>query len=400
MTMSTQDPSQSKHPGEARQSAIYLEGMAGNKPALPLDVQELEAQAKKKLKAAAFDYISGGAGAEQTMAANREAFQRWRIRPRVLRDVAGRSLRISLFGREYAAPIFVAPVGVQGIIHRDGDLATARAAAALDVPFIHSSAASKTMEEVAEASGTGPRWFQLYPGKDPEIIKNFLDRAAAAGYSAVVVTVDTPVIGWRSRDLQHGYLPFLKGEGLANYTSDPAFRRKLPSDDPAAVIRLFLQIFGNPSFDWAALRSVRATTSLPILLKGITHPEDAALAVEHGVNGIIVSNHGGRQVDGASGALDALPGVVEAVHGRVPVLFDSGIREGADVFKALALGAKAVLLGRPWTYGLALAGEAGVQEVFQNLIASFDTTLALAGKTSCAELSPEDLEAVAFHSRG
>jgi isopentenyl diphosphate isomerase/L-lactate dehydrogenase-like FMN-dependent dehydrogenase len=209
--------------------------------------------------------------------------------------------------------------------------------------------------------------------------------------------VDTSTIGWRTRDLQNAYLPFLHGAGIANYTSDPVFRERLGITgkiDPTAAVRHFLKIFGNPEFDWNALRLIRAQTKLPLLIKGVTHPDDGRLAVDLGIDGVVVSNHGGRQVDGAVGALDALPQVVEAVAGRIPVLFDSGIREGADVFKALALGSKGVLFGRPWVYGLALAGEAGVREVLLNLIASFDATMALSGKTSVAELSRADLECV------
>jgi len=385
------------HAGDGRQAAIYMAGLAGAKPAVPLDNMQLEAAARRKLKPEVFDYIAGGAGAERTMLANRAAFERWRIRPRVLCDVTARSAAVTLFGHRHSAPVFVAPIGVQGIIHSDGDLATARAAASLDVPFLLSSASSKTIEEVAAAAPSATRWFQLYPGKDPEVIASFLHRAEQAGYSAVVVTVDTPVIGWRSRDLQHAYLPFLHGHGIANYTSDPVFRQRMAASggtDLPAAVRLFIQTFGNPAFDWAGLKAVRHQTRLPLLLKGVTHPDDARLAVDAGMDGIVVSNHGGRQVDGAIAALDALPSVVDAVAGHVPVLFDSGIREGADVFKALALGAKAVLYGRPWAYGLALGGESGVKEVMHNLIASFNATLALAGKTNCEELSRHDLESV------
>jgi isopentenyl diphosphate isomerase/L-lactate dehydrogenase-like FMN-dependent dehydrogenase len=276
-------------------------------------------------------------------------------------------------------------------------VAVARAAASIGMPFILSTASSKTMEEVAQAAdaaGKAPRWYQLYWGRDPELTASFLSRAEKAGYSAIVVTLDTSILSWRERDIALAYLPFLLGEGIANYLSDPVFRASLPQppeENPQAAVMRFVQVFSNPTLTWDDLKFLRERTSLPLLLKGILHPEDANRALDAGAAGIIVSNHGGRQVDGAIPALDALPGVVAAVRGRAPVLFDSGIRRGADIFRAVALGAQAVLLGRPYMWGLTLGGEAGVRDVVLNTLADLDLTLALSGYTSCAQLTPEAL---------
>jgi isopentenyl diphosphate isomerase/L-lactate dehydrogenase-like FMN-dependent dehydrogenase len=257
-----------------------------------------------------------------------------------------------------------------------------------------STVSSRSIEEVAEAMGAATRWFQLYWGKDMELTASMLRRAEKAGYGAVVVTLDTSMLAWRERDLSYPYLPFLLGQGLANYFSDPVFRTHLPKppeEDPAAAIRLWGALFSNTSLTWQHLRQLREHTKLPILLKGILHPDDARKALEHGADGIIVSNHGGRQVDGAVASLDALPGVVKAVGNQAPVLFDSGIRRGADVLKAVALGARAVLVGRLYVWGLAVAGEQGVREVLLNLLADTDLTLALSGYSSFAELDPAAL---------
>jgi isopentenyl diphosphate isomerase/L-lactate dehydrogenase-like FMN-dependent dehydrogenase len=338
--------------------------------------------------------VAGAAGSEGTARSNLEAFRRWQIVPRMLRDVGVRDLRAELFGAELPAPLLLAPVGVQSIVHPDGELATARAAAATGVPYVHSTAASHSIEEAAKANGDGPRWFQLYWPSDPELAKSFLRRAEEAGYRAIVVTLDTTLLAWRPRDLQAGYLPFLKGVGVANYFSDPVFRaglEKPPEEDLQAAVGRWVMAFSNPSISWDKLAFLRENTDLPILLKGILHPADAIRALEAGVDGIVVSNHGGRQVDGAVATMTALPDVVAAVAGRIPVLVDSGVRGGADVFKALALGARAVLLGRPYVYGLAIAGREGVEEVIQNVTAEFDLTMGLAGCASTAEIDREML---------
>jgi isopentenyl diphosphate isomerase/L-lactate dehydrogenase-like FMN-dependent dehydrogenase len=376
-------------PGLQRQLELYMAGMMQQQPSLPLAFDALEAQARSVLRPEAFDYVAGGAGAEDTMRANRTAFQRWQIVPRMLCDVSQRDLRATLFGQTLPAPVLLAPVGVLGIVHPEAEVAVAKAAAAVGLPMVLSTVASKPMEEVAAAMGPTLPWFQLYWGRNPDFTASLLQRAEAAGFRALVVTLDTKILGWRERDLQHAYLPFLYGDGLTNFFNDPVFRAALPEppeQNPTQAILYFSQIFSNPALTWGDLAWLRQCTRLPILLKGLLHPDDARLALDHGADGIIVSNHGGRQVDGAVGALDALPGVAEAVAGRVPVLFDSGIRRGADVFKAVALGAQAVLLGRPYVYGLAVGGEAGVRFILQNLLADLDLTLALSGCTSWAEV--------------
>ncbi len=380
--------------GMQRQFEIYLAGLQKKKPERPIAFEAMARAAEAEMTPEAFAYVAGGAGAEDTMTANREAFRRWRIVPRMMRDVARRDLGVTLFGRRLPAPILFAPIGVLGIVHETAEVAVARAAHAVGLPMILSTVSSMPMEAVAEAAGETTRWFQLYWGRDPDFTASLLRRAEAAGFSALVVTLDTKLLAWRERDLQGAYLPFLHGDGLANYLTDPVFRAALPAppeEDPAAAVRRFSEIFSDPSVTWRDLAFLREHTNLPILVKGILHPDDARQALDHGVDGIIVSNHGGRQVDGALGALDALAPVAEAVRDRVPVLFDSGIRRGADVFKALALGANAVLLGRPYVYGLALGGEAGVRDVARNLAADFDLTLALCGCASVADVSRDHL---------
>jgi lactate 2-monooxygenase len=371
------------------QYEIYARGLAGETPKIPVSIGELEQRARELLIPEAFAYVAGGAGAERTMLANRDAFQRRQIVPRMLRDVSSRDLSTSVLGTAMPAPVMLAPVGVQSIVHPDGELATARAAAALGVPMILSTAASHSIEQVAEAIGEGSRWYQLYWPKDRDLGASFVARAADAGYRAIVLTLDTWMLGWRPRDLHNAYLPFLKGEGVANYFSDPVFRAALertPEQDPGPAIGHWAYQFSNPTVSWSDLAWLREQTTLPIVLKGIVHADDARRALAAGVDGLIVSNHGGRQVDGAIGALDALPEVREVVGDRFPVLFDSGIRSGSDVFKALALGADAVCLGRPYVWGLALDGQAGVEQVLRCLLAELDLTLALSGYTTIAEV--------------
>ncbi|HEV1996147.1 MAG TPA: alpha-hydroxy-acid oxidizing protein [Candidatus Acidoferrum sp.] len=380
--------------GMERQLAISQGGLMGVRPSAPVSLALLEQAAKEKLAPQAYDYVAGGAGGEQTMRANRQAFHRWKIVPRMLRDVSTRDLSVSLLGVTLPAPVLLGPIGVQGILHADAELATARAAVALGIPTVLSTVSSFSIEKVADANGDGVRWFQLYWGKDPDLTASMLQRAERTGYRALVVTLDTRLLGWRERDLQHPYLPFLAGEGLANYFSDPVFRARLaqpPEKDPIAAIRLWGELFSNTALTWESLAFLRQHTRLPIVLKGVLHRDDALRAVDCGVDGLIVSNHGGRQVDGAIASLDALPGVLDAVRGRFPVLLDSGIRRGADAFKAIALGATAVLLGRLYIWGLAVAGEEGVRDVVLNFLADLDLTLALSGYTCFRELTREAL---------
>jgi lactate 2-monooxygenase len=281
-------------------------------------------------------------------------------------------------------------VGVQSIVHPDGELAVARATAELGIPMVLSTVSSFPVEEVAAASGDGPRWFQLYWPNDEQVCLSFLERAKASGFTALIVTLDTWLLGWRPHDLDQAYLPFLTGEGLATYFTDPAFcsaLAKAPTEDLPAALMRWLPMFTGTDHTWEHLAFLRENWDGPIALKGIQHVDDARRAVDAGVEGIVVSNHGGRQVDGAIASLDALPGIAEAVGDRVEVLFDSGIRTGADIVKALALGAKAVLVGRPWVYGLAMGGQDGVRHVLRSLLADLDLTLALSGHRTPAELT-------------
>jgi lactate 2-monooxygenase len=380
--------------GLRRQLEIYQAGLAGRMPAQPVAVEELELKAKAVLKTDAFDYLAGGAGSEDTMRSNRQAFHRWRIVPRFLRDVSRRDLGVEVLGLKLRAPVMLAPIGVQSILHKEGEMAVARASRSLDVPMILSTASSHTLEEVAGALGDAPRWFQLYWPRDDELAASFIQRAEQAGYRAIVVTLDTYLLSWRERDIQNAYLPFFHGHGLANYLSDPVFRKAVGGDlqsNLARVLEYFGQVFSDPARTWDDLGRLCQSTQLPVLVKGVLHVDDARRAIDQGVAGVIVSNHGGRQLDGALAALDALPRVADAVGDRTLVLFDSGIRRGVDVFKAVALGARCVLLGRPYAFGLAVGGEQGVREVLANLIADIDLTLGLAGCASFAEVGRENL---------
>ena len=380
-------------PGQIRQAQTYGAGLAGQRAPVPFDMAALEAAARAAMSPEAFGYLlSAGAGA--TGRANRAALDAVRILPRMLADVGARSLEVELFGRRLPAPVLLAPVGVQSLCHPDGDLATARAAASRGAPMVISNQACVTMEACAEAMGDAPRWFQLYWTRSDDLARSLVQRAERCGCEAIVVTLDTTMLGWRPADLDHGFLPFLQGRGIAQYTSDPVFRAMLerpPEDDVLAAARLFSALYSDPTLDWAKLHRIREWTRLPVVLKGVQHPADAARAADEGWDAIVVSNHGGRQVDGAVGAAAQLAACVDAVAGRIPVLFDSGVRGGADVFKALALGARAVLLGRPYLWGLAVAGEAGVAAVIDNVVGELDLTLGLAGVADVADLSRANL---------
>lgn len=377
--------------GQERQLQVYTAGLQGQRPSLPVAPEDLEQAANEHMSREASGYLDGMA---ESMRANRAAFRHWRIVPRMLRDVSQRDLSVRLFDLHLPTPILLAPIGVQSIVNPEAEAAVARAAASLGVPLIISTASTLPLEQVAQAMGTVPRWFQLYWSKDPEFNASVVKRAEVAGCGAIVVTLDTFLLAWRERDIQNAYLPFLLGQGLGNYFSDPAFRQALahpPEQDPMVAIQHFLSIFSNPSLTWKDLASLRERTSLPILLKGILHPDDALRAIEAGMDGVIVSNHGGRQVEGVRPSLDALPDIAAAVRGRIPLLFDSGIRRGSDAIKAIALGAKAVLLGRPYMWGLALAGEQGVREVLSNFLADLDLMLALSGYASFGQLDASAL---------
>jgi len=410
------------------QKQIYLNGFAGIRRGVHIELSKLKETAKTHMSQQAFAYVAGGAGIESTMRVNREAFEKFRIVPRMLRNVGERDTRIELFGHKLATPFLLSPIGVLELVHEEGDIATAKAAAELGIPYIFSNQASYSMEACAEVMGHSPRWFQLYWSKSNELVASFVQRAERCGCSAIVVTLDTTLLGWRPRDLDLGYLPFLEGKGIAQYTSDPVFQKmldepddspeeeqrlnlhaiqglitmvnkypgkgffkKLKSGRPLKAVRKFVATYSNPCTTWEDLKFLRAQTKLPVVLKGILHPDDARKALDAGMNGIFVSNHGGRQVDGSIASIEALPEIIKVVDGKVPVLLDSGIRGGADVFKALALGATAVCIGRPYVYGLAIAGQQGVSEVLRTFITEFELTMGLAGCKSIAEISREML---------
>jgi lactate 2-monooxygenase len=371
--------------GSQVQNAIYV---SGESP-WPIAPEEWEARAAEKLDPGPFDYIAGGAGSEATMRANLEAFDRRRLRPRMLTGNRERDISVDVLGTRSPAPFLLAPIGVLSIAHAEGELAVARAAAATGVPMVLSSAASHSLEEVADTMGDAPRWFQLYWVNDREVAVSLVRRAEAAGYTALVVTLDTLTLGWRPRDLRKAYLPFVTGEGCAQFFSDPVFRSRLdrpPEEDLLAAAVAMLATFPNLSLTWNDLAWLRGETKLPLLVKGVLTAEDAVRARDCGVDGIVVSNHGGRQVDGAVAALDALVEVRDALGPETVVLMDGGIRRGADVLKALALGADAVLLGRPYAYGLAVGGQEGVEAVIRHLMADTDLTLALVGGKRAREL--------------
>lgn len=408
------------------QSRIYLNGAMGRTPEVPVAPAALEAAARRALSKRAFGYIAGGAGAEATMRANREALDRVRLVPRRLVDVADRSLRTELFGAELAAPVYLAPIGALELAHEDADIGAGRAAAATGVPMMVSTQASRSLEEVSAAMGDHPRWYQLYWSNNDDLVASLVERAEQAGYGAIVVTLDTHLLGWRPRDLDLGFLPFAQGLGMAQYTSDPVFQQlvadrvrqgapgpavkpgpkavttlvamsrahpgrtidNLRSPVPRAAVATFLDVFARPSLTWADLDRLRSMTNLPVVLKGIMHPDDARRAEDAGADGVIVSNHGGRQIDGELGALDALPDVVTAVR-DLPVLFEGGVRGGADVLKAVALGARAVGLGRPYAYGLAVNGWQGARDVIRHVLGELDLTLGLLGRAKVSDLGPD-----------
>ncbi|GHM99296.1 lactate 2-monooxygenase [Cytophagales bacterium WSM2-2] len=409
-----------------RQREIYINGFAGIPSDTPVLFRELEEMARKKLSARAYAYIAGGAGNESTLRANTQSFENLKIVPRMLRDVSVRDTSIDLFGKRLNSPLLLAPIGVLELAHPVADVGVAKAAAALNVPYIFSSQASRSMEDASAVMSDSMRWFQLYWSKSNELVKSFVQRAEKCKCSAIVVTLDTTMLGWRSRDLDMAYLPFLEGRGIAQYTSDPVFQQlmekeepqtkrkvslhsiagliqmtknypgnnffsKLSSGRPIKAVQKFISIYSNPALTWNDLKYLREITKLPVVLKGILHPDDARKAIDHGIDGIIVSNHGGRQVDGSISTIEALPAIADAVQQKIPVLIDSGIRGGADIFKALALGAKAVCIGRPYVYGLAVAGESGVKEVVQNMLADFELTMGLAGCKNIAEIEKDNI---------
>ncbi|MCF8587380.1 alpha-hydroxy-acid oxidizing protein [Gordonia liuliyuniae] len=421
--------------GRARQNEIYRAGVHGRTPSVPTDFATLEKRAKAKMSARGWAYIAGGAGEGRTMAANRAALDRWAIVPRMLRDTSDRNLEIELFGQTLPAPVLFSPVGAGALAHDRADIHIGHAAAELGLPYIFSNQGCAPMEDVAaemdSVSRGAPRWFQLYWSTDDRLVRSLVSRAEQSGAAAIAVTLDTTMLGWRPQDLNLGSLPFARAEGIDQYTSDPSFweivaerlkdavsekpevsigaiktlfsiaknvpgdiRRNLTAPEPRAAVETFLDIYSRPTLSWTDIVTLRDMTSLPIVLKGVLHPDDARKAVDVGVDGIIVSNHGGRQVDGSISSADALVDVADAVEGRVKVLVDSGFYTGADVFKALALGADAVCIGRPHMYGLALAGAAGARDAVANIVAELDLTLGLSGQTDVRTLDRSVLKKV------
>ena len=421
--------------GRARQNVIYRSGISGITPAVPTSAEKLEAAARRALLRRpggkkAWAYVYGAAGSGRTMAANREAFDRRRLVPRMLRDTSRRDISTTVLGQTLPAPVLVAPIGAAGLIRRDADVMVGRAAAGRGLPYIFSSQGSSPMEATAAAMQDSPRWFQLYWSSDEQLVDSFIARAEAINAGALVVTLDTTTLGWRPWDLDLGSLPFTRGVGIAQYTSDPRFlqmvaervereaaagaaagadavkvnpqaaltllemarnhpgstRENLRAPETRAAVQTFLDTFSNPALSWDHLAPLRDRTRLPIVLKGVLHPDDARQAFDAGVDAIMVSNHGGRQVDGSIGTLDALVAIREAVGPEPTLLLDSGIRNGTDVVKAMACGANAVTIGRPHVYGLAIAGEHGVGEVLDNLLAEIDLTMSLSGATSWDEV--------------
>ena len=406
------------------QRDIY--GSLGIAPKFPTDPAALEQLAKKKMTPEAWGYIDGSAALGITYKSNRDAFVRYPLIPRMLRDVTLRSTRVSLFGKEYDSPILAAPIGVQGIAHPDKELATARACLAQEVPMILSTAATVSIEEAAVANGSGERWYQLYWPKTDAITVSLLNRAQKAGYTTLVVTLDTFVLGWRSRDLDRSYLPFLWGEGTQIGFSDPVFNESFNRLPPSGIADLGT-LFGKMSnpihalkllyyartikksqawlaemnsatfMDWSKLELIKKNWNGPILLKGIQSVEDARSAIDYGMDGIIVSNHGGRQVSGAIASLDALAliGADEKVkNSNLTILFDSGIRTGSDIIKAMALGADAILLGRPYIFGLTVDGQRGVETVFKALKSDLEVTM---GSLGLKTLQKEELQGIVGH---
>ncbi|HVK26780.1 MAG TPA: alpha-hydroxy-acid oxidizing protein [Nocardioides sp.] len=375
------------------QIELYLGALGGVLPAHPFDFAELERNALAALPPELRTYVAGGAGDETTQRANVEAFSRHALVPRMFRASAERDLSVELFGRTLASPLLLAPVGVVGLCTPDqhGDVHAAEVAAATGVPLIGSTLMSDPLEDVAAAAGDAGKWFQLYTPKNRELAASLVSRAEGAGYEAIVITLDTWVPGWRPRDLASGNFPQLRGKALANYTSDPVFQEMTgPNPDPGTVVMTWVGTFGHP-VTWDDLPWLRSLTDLPILVKGVCHPDDARRALDEGVNGIYCSNHGGRQANGGGAALDWLPDVAAAVDGRGPVVFDSGVRTGADVVKALAMGADAVAIGRPYVYALALGGVSGAVHQVRALQAEADLVMAVDGYPTLADLTPDSL---------
>jgi lactate 2-monooxygenase len=371
------------------QSEIYGGGLQGKLPRFPVDFASLERAAIEALPSWIYSYVGYGAGDGNTQRANIEAFSRYGIVPRMLVGATERDLSVSLFDMQLPTPLFMPPVGVVGVCSQDlhGDIMAAKASAQTGVPMVASTLTQDRMEDVVPHAGTTPNLYQLYTPTDRELAASFLSRAEKSGYKAVVITLDTWITGWRPHDLNTANFPQLRGYCLQNYFTDPVFLARLaksPQDDPMAAALEWAKVFGNP-LRWEDLSWLRPLTKLPMLLKGIQHPDDVRKARDHGIDGIYCSNHGGRQANGGLPSLEALPAVAEAAEG-MPVLFDSGVRSGSDVAKALALGATAVGLGRGYLYALAIGGVEGLVSQLRAVLAELDLLMAVDGYPSIAAL--------------
>jgi len=360
---------------------LLLKNITAQAP-FPICFADLEKAVAEKIEAGPFGYIRSGAGGEQTLRNNRAAFEKYSIVPRFLNDVSNVDTSVHLFGKTYPTPFLFAPVGMNGMVHDEGELAVARAAQFLNTPYIQSTVSTFALEEVAQAAPSATKWFQLYWSTNEEIAFSMAARAEEAGFEAIVLTVDTVRLGWREEDVRNQFSPLKLGYARGNYMNDPVFTASLPDDSFESYVQGVLQNVFHPTLNWEHVRELKKRTNLPILLKGILHSEDAKLAIDNGINGIIVSNHGGRQLDGVIGSLDALPAIAKVVNGQIPIILDSGVYRGMDALKALSLGADAVAIGRPFVYGLALEGQQGVEKVMTNLYDELKVSIALAGATS------------------
>ncbi|MEC1305021.1 alpha-hydroxy acid oxidase [Lysinibacillus capsici] len=360
---------------------LLLKNITAQAP-FPICFADLEKAVAEKIEAGPFGYIRSGAGGEQTLRNNLAAFEKYSIVPRFLNDVSNVDTSVHLFGKTYPTPLLFAPVGMNGMVHDEGELAVARAAQFLNIPYIQSTVSTFALEEVAQAAPSATKWFQLYWSTNEEIAFSMAARAEGAGFEAIVLTVDTVMLGWREEDVRNQFSPLKLGYARGNYMNDPVFTATLPDDSFESYVQGVLQNVFHPTLNWEHVRELKKRTNLPILLKGILHPEDAKHAIDNGIDGIIVSNHGGRQLDGVIGSLDALPAIVKVVNGQIPIILDSGVYRGMDALKALALGANAVAIGRPFVYGLALEGQQGVEKVMTNLYDELKVSIALAGATS------------------
>ncbi|MBP6985230.1 MAG: alpha-hydroxy-acid oxidizing protein [Alphaproteobacteria bacterium] len=413
-----------------RQFEIMLKGVSGEKPKIPVRLDQLEGEAQKYMTEGAFSYVATGSGRGTTTQRNKDAFKKWVIIPRVLQNTNNLSTSVEIFGKKHDYPFLLGPLALHSERGKPGEASVGRAAASENIGMVFSSYASTPMEVVAAGMGDCTRWFQNIWTQSERLNESLLRRAEACGCSALVFTIDAPVVGWRTQDLTLGYSPFENSHGMGQYFSDPVFKEMLdvymksdaemPSPKinftlikyligmarhypgntlsnlfslrPQKALMLVSHLTSERSLTWEEIRSVRKLTKLPIIVKGILNPEDAKLAVKYGMDALVVSNHGGRQLSSAIPSLDALPDVIEAVNGKIPVFMDSGIRGGSDIFKALALGAHAVFIGRPYLFALAIAGEAGVKELIQNLKAEFELLMILSGCKSISEINRDRIK--------